>query len=87
MLDTAGPYYLDFLYQLMAIQSHSGFSHLQPGAFHMSYKYTTDISESERKKNKQAWTGVSSKRKKGEVLALFWHSVAIMSVYPNEIPT
>ena len=77
--DTAGPRYLNFLYQLMAIQSSSGSSHLRPGGFHMFYKYTTDITyitESGRKKNKQAWIWVvSPKRKKGQVLALFWHSV------------
>ena len=86
---TAGPHYPNFLYQLMAIQSSTGSSHLRPGAFHMFYKYTTDmtyITKSWRKKNKQAWTWVSSKHKKGEVLALFWYSVAIMSVYPNKIP-
>ena len=56
----------------------------------MFYKYTTDITyipESGRKKDKQARTWVSPKRKKGEVLALFWHSVAIVSVYSNEILT
>ena len=56
----------------------------------MFYKYTTDIAyitESGRKKNKQERTWVSFKCKKGEVLALFWHSAAIASVYPNEIPT
>ena len=39
---------------------------------------TTDITyitESGRKKNKQAETRVSLKRKKGEVCALFWHSM------------
>ena len=56
----------------------------------MFYKYTTDITyitESGKKKNKQARTWVSPKRKKGEVLALFRHSVAIMLVHPNKIPT
>ena len=43
MLDTAGLHYLNFLYQLMAIQSSSGSSHLWPGEFHMFYKYVTDI--------------------------------------------
>ena len=55
----------------------------------MFYKYITDITyitESVRKKNKQAWIWVSSKRKK-EVFALFWHSVAIASMYLNEILT
>ena len=32
------PHYLNFLYQLMAIRSSSGFSHLRPGAFNMFYK-------------------------------------------------
>ena len=41
----------------------------------------------EEKKNKPARTWVSPKRKKGEVLALFKHSMAIMSMYLNEIPT
>ena len=45
----------------------------------------TYITESGRKKNKQAGTWVSSKHKKGEVLALYRHSVAIVSEYPNEI--
>ena len=44
------------------------------------------ITESGRK-NKQARILVSPKRKKGKVFALFWHSTAITSVYPNEIPT
>ena len=55
----------------------------------MFYKHTTDIThktESE-KKDKQAQAWASPKRKKGEFLALFWHSVAIARVYPNEIPT
>ena len=54
----------------------------------MFYKYRTHITyitKNGRKKNKRTW--VSLKRKKGEVLVLFWHSVAIASVYPNEIPT
>ena len=74
----------------MAIQLSSGSSHLRPEAFHMFYKYTTDITyitKSGRKKNKQGWTWVSRKRKKGDVFAIFWHSVAIASVYPNEILT
>ena len=57
----------------MAIWLSSGFSHLQPGAFHMLYKHTTDatyIIENGRKKNKQAQTWVNSKHKKGEVWAL-----------------
>ena len=73
----------------MAIQSSSGSSHLRPGAFHIFYKYTTGltyINENGRKKNKPERTWVSPKRKKGEVLALFWHSVANASEYPNEIP-
>ena len=89
MPDMASPHYLN-LYQLMAIRSSSGFSHLQPGAFHMFHKYTTDITyitESGRKKNKQPWTWIKPKHKKREVLALFWHSVVIASVYPNKIPT
>ena len=56
----------------------------------MFYKYTTDIAyitESGRKKNKQERTWVSPKHKKGEVLALFWHSVVIGSVYSNRIRT
>ena len=74
----------------MVIWSSSTSSHLQAKTFHMFYKYTTDIiyiSESGRKKNKPARTWVSPKRKEGEVLVLFWHSVAIARVYPNEIPT
>ena len=43
MPDTAGPHYLNFLYQPMAIRSSNGSSHLRQGAFHMFYKYTTDI--------------------------------------------
>ena len=91
--NTAGSHYLNFLNQPMAIRSSSGFSHLRPGAFHMFYKYTTDITyitESGKKKNKQALTWVSPKRKKGEIWALFWDfcaSVTITSVYPSEIPT
>ena len=56
----------------------------------MFHKYTTDITyitESGRKKNKQERTWVSPKRKKREVLAIFWYSVAIASVYLNEILT
>ena len=56
----------------------------------MFYKYTTYITyitECRRKKNKQARTWVRPKCKKGKVLALFWHSEAITSVYPNKIPT
>ena len=56
----------------------------------MFYKYTTSITyitESGRKKNKQARTWINPEYKKGEVLTLFWHSVAIASVYPKEIPT
>ena len=86
----ASPHYLNFLYQLMAIQSSSGSSYLRPGAFRMFYKYTTDIryiTESRRKKNKQERIWVGPKRKKGEVLVLFWHSVAIAGMYPKEIPT
>ena len=86
--DTAGPRYLNFLYQLMAIRLSGSSSHFRPGAFHMFYKYTADITyitKSGRKKNKQAQTWVRPKRKKGEVLALFWHSEAIASVYPKEI--
>ena len=86
---TAGLHYLNFLYQLMAIRSSSSSSHLRPGAFHMFYKYTTDITyitESGIKKNKWARTRVRPKRKKGEVLALFWHFAAIASVHPNKIP-
>ena len=54
--DTVGRHYLNLLYQLMAIRSSGGFSHLRPGGFHMFYKYTTDITESGRKKNKQVRT-------------------------------
>ena len=46
----------------------------------------TYITKVERK-NKQARICISTKCKKGEVLALFWHSVAIASMYWNEIPT
>ena len=56
----------------------------------MFYKYTTDITyitESGRKKNKHVRTWVRPKCKKGEVLALFWHSVAIASMYSNKIST
>ena len=52
--------------------------HLRPRVFHMFYKYINDITyitESGRKKNKQARTWVSPKRKKGDVLTHFWHSV------------
>ena len=58
----------------------------------MFYKYTIDITcitKSGRKKNKRALTWVCPKHKKG-VLTLFWHfcaSLAIVSVYPNKIPT
>ena len=77
----------------MAIRQSSGFSHLRPGAFHMFYKYATDIAyitESGREKKKQTWTWVSPKLKEGEVLVLLWHfyaSVAIASVYLSKIPT
>ena len=68
--DTVGPHYLNFLYQLTAIRSSRGSTHLRPKAFHMFYKYTADITyitESGRKKNKQEQSWVSPKRKKGEV--------------------
>ena len=44
----------------------------------MFHKYITDITnitESGRKKNKQAQTWISPKCEKREVWALFWHSV------------
>ena len=41
--DTASPLYLNFLNQRMAIRLSCGFSHLQPGAFHLFYKYAADI--------------------------------------------
>ena len=53
--DMAGPHILNSLYQPMSIRKSCGFSHLLPGAFHMFYKYTTDITyitASGRKKNK-----------------------------------
>ena len=65
-------------------------SHLRPRTFHMFYKYTTGITyitESGRTKYKQGWILIRPKRKKREILALFWHSVAIVSVYPKENPT
>ena len=61
MPDMVGLHYLNFLYQLMAIRSSRGSSHLLLGTFHMFYKYTTDITcitESGRKKNKQTQTCV-----------------------------
>ena len=64
--------------QLMAIQSSSGFSLLWPGSFHMFYKYITNIiyiTETGRKKNKQARTWIGPNRKKGEIWGFFWHSV------------
>ena len=73
-------HYLNFLNQFMTFRSSSGFSHLRPGAFHMLYNHTTDttyITESGRKKNKQARTWVSIKRKKREVLALFYGFLCI----------
>ena len=85
MPDTAGPHYLNFLYQLMAIRESSGFSRLRPRAFHMFYKYTTDITcitESGRKKNKQARTWVSPKRKKGEIFGTF----LAFSGYREQVP-
>ena len=54
--------------------AHGHFSHLRPAAFHMFYKQTTDttyITESGRKKSKQAQTWVSTKHKKGEVFGTF----------------
>ena len=56
----------------------------------MFYKYTIDITyttKSGRGKNKQEWTWVNPMCKKGEILAFFWHSVAIAGMYPNKIPT
>ena len=74
MPDTTSPHCLNFWNQLMAIRLSSVFSHLWLGALHMFYKYATDITyitESGRKKNKQAWTWVSPKRKKEEVFRTF----------------
>ena len=86
--NSTSPHYLNFLSQLMPIRLSSGSSHLRPGAFHMFYKYTTDIiyiTESGRKKNKQTRICVRPKRKKRDVLSLFCASVAIASVYPKKI--
>ena len=89
----AGPHYLNFSNQLMAIRSSSGFSHFRPGAFHIAlqtHKTIYTIRRVEEKKNKQARTWVSYKHKKGEVCDTFvWFSVhlAIMSMYPSEIST
>ena len=78
MPDMDGPHHLNFLHQPIATLSSFGSSHHRWRGLHKFYKYTTDITyitESRRKKDKQARTWVSPKRKKGEVLALFWHSV------------
>ena len=59
---------------LMAIRLSSGFSHLRQGYFTFLYKHIEDNihnREVEEKKNKQARTWVSSKRKKGEVCDTF----------------
>ena len=58
----------------------------------MFYKYAADmiyITESGRKKNKQARTRINPKYKKGEVFGTFLAfcaSVAATSVYSNKIP-
>ena len=92
---TAGPHYLNLLNQLMAIRSSSGFSHLQPGAFHIPLQThkTQDTQPRgwKERKTKQARTWVSSKRKKEEVFNTFLlsssHLGAIACVYPSEIPS
>ena len=62
------PYYLNLLNQLMAIRSSSGFSHLQPGAFYISFKNTQDTiyttERVEEKKNKHGLQLAPSTRKK-----------------------
>ena len=76
-------HYLNFLNQLMAIRSSNSFSHFWPGAFHMLYKHTTDatgIIKSGRMKNKQAWTWVSPKSKKGKVFGTFLAFCASVSI-------
>ena len=76
---------------LMAIRSSSGFSHLRPGIFHISLRtHNIHNREGGGKENKQTWTWVSSKRKKGEVCNTFVllsvHLWASTSMYSNEIP-
>ena len=81
MPDMAGPHYLNFLNQLMAVRSSSGFSHLRREAFHMFYKYTTDITyitESGRKKNKHGFgLALSVRREK------FWYFSSILCICGN----
>ena len=74
-------HYLNLLNQLMAIQLSNGFSHLQPEVFHISLRthkiQCTQPRGWKKKKNKQARTWVSSKRKKEEVCDTFvWFSCA-----------
>ena len=82
-----GPHYLNLLNQLMAIQSSRGFSPARgiSHCFTNTRDRTYSTKRVEEKKNKQAQTWVSSKRKKGEVFDTFlW---AIANMYPSEIPT
>ena len=79
---------------LIAIRSSSGFSHLLPGVFHISlWTHKTQHTQPRgwRKREKQTWTWVSSKRKKGEVCDTFAlcsvHLWASASMYLSEIPS
>ena len=89
----AGIHYLNLLNQLIAIRSSRGFSHLRPGDFHMLYtQQKQHIQPREWKKRRTNKHGLglapSARRQKFEhFYVVFCASVAIASVYPNEIPT
>ena len=76
----------------MASRSFSSSSYLSPMAFHMFYKYTRyNIYNREWKKEEQTITEWGSPKAEEEssfgTFLAFCASVAIASVYPNEIPT
>ena len=80
--------------QLMAIRSSNGFSHLQPGEFHIFFTntqgttYTTERVE-EKRTNKHG-LGLAPSARREKFVTLSKHSVllwAIASVYSSEIPT
>ena len=69
MPNTAGPHYLNFLYQLMVFRKSSGSSHLRPGAVHMFNKYPSVKTYIIEIKQERTW--VRYKRKKKDVLGIF----------------
>ena len=88
----ADPRYLNHPNFSKPLESSSGFSHLWPGVFHISIQICNSQPRGRmKKKNKQSWAWVSSKRRKVEVCDTFvLLSVcleAIGSVYSHETST